>query len=250
MRFRLLMAMASSLLLAASLPAQQPDRVQAALLCKGKEALVHAVPLQPGYVITFTIPSTGVMKPLLKAEPQSAGPNCPGDVKVPAGAGHGAALRRPRPAMDFIAGVASDDERLYILTATRVFQSAPASAGPKAAKHPGRSPAPSGEATEAKLIGHQFKLHAFSLKDGAALMGEGYELPLVSDDAKATEPPDTMNVKETLGRGPIELVAGGLKCRGTTVLFAGNEIKSLEVKGKQFTPPPGFFGRNPGERIF
>ena len=40
-------------------------------------------------------------------------------------------------------------------------------------------------------------------------MGEGYELPLVSEDAKATEPPDTMNVKETLGRGPIELVAGG-----------------------------------------
>ena len=54
---------------------------------------------------------------------------------------------------------------------------------------------------EPTLLGHQFKLHAYSLKDGAALLGDGYELPLVNEDPKATEPPDTKKVTETLGRG-------------------------------------------------
>jgi hypothetical protein len=81
-------------------------------------------------------------------------------------------------------------------------------------------------------------------------MGDGYELALVNEDPKATEPPDTTKLTETLGKGDIQLVAGGVKCRGTTVIFAGNEVKSLEVKGKQFTPPPGFFVRDPDVRSF
>jgi hypothetical protein len=243
---RTLFAVAALLSLASPLAAQRPDRVQAALLHKSKDAFVHAVPLQPGYMITFTIPSTGVMKPLLKAEPQSA------ESKAAAVGGHGGSAGRQRqPPGELIAGVAVDEERLYVLTATRVFRSAPAKGGAGGARGPaGRAARTVEGAAENKLIGHQFKLHAFSLKDGTALMGEGYELPLVNEDPKATEPPDTTKVKETLGKGPIELVSGGIKCRGTTVIFSGNDVKSLEVKGKQFTPPPGFFGRDPDVRIF
>jgi hypothetical protein len=241
----ILIAVAGWLSLAGPLAAQRLDRVQAVLLHTGKDAFVHAVPLQPGYMITFTIPSTGVMKPLLKAEPQSP------EGKPAAAGAHGTFGRRPLLPVELIAGAAADGERLYVVTATRVFQSLPAKGGGGGGGARGfssLSPRAAGEATEMKLIGHQFKLHAFSLKDGTALMGEGYELPLVSEDPKATEPPDTTKVSETLGKGPIELVPGGLKCRGTTVIFSGNDVKSLEVKGKQFTPPPGFFNRDPDAR--
>lgn len=239
---------------------------------KSKDAFVHAVPLLPGHLVTFTAPETGVMKPLLKALPQSAddGPAAGGR-----GAGHGSFFRRRQPQGELIAGVAVDSERLYILTATRVFGAAPQEpasdepaikkrAGKKAGKKkktaveppgtttPGAKPPPADAADAAKpiLIGHQFKVHAFALKDGTALMGDGYELALVNENPNATEPPDTTNVTETLGKGPIELIDGGLKCRGTTVIFSGNEVKSLEVKGRQFTPPPGFFARDPDVRTF
>jgi hypothetical protein len=223
-------------------PAQTLDAVQAALLHKGKDAIVHAVPLTPGYLVTFTVPTTGVMKPLLKAEPHEAGPGA-------AGTGRPPGIRRPRhPAPELIAGTAVDAERLYVVTATRVFA---APAAEESGRHGSASgPAPAAEAPRPKVIGHQFRLYAFSLADGVAVMGEGYELPLVSEDPNATEAPDTLKVKETLGRGQLELVPGGVKCRGTTVIFEGAAVKSLEVKGKQFTPPPGYFIRDPGERIF
>src|SRR6185503_181598 len=195
MSHRIVPAIAALLLLSSSLAAQRPDRVQAALLHKGKDAFVHALPLQPGYLVTFTVPSTGVMKPLLKAEPQA-----PADVKTIAAGGHGALVRPARrPQGDLIAGVAVDNERLYVLTATRVFQATPAKS--VAGSPPPGSASATGRGADApgkiKLIGHQFKLHAFSLKDGTTLMGEGYELPLVSDDPNATAPPDTTKVQET-----------------------------------------------------
>jgi hypothetical protein len=208
------------------------------------------------------------MKPLLKALPQSA---AEGAAAGGRGAGHGGFFRRRQQQGELIAGVAVDSERLYILTATRVFGAAPEEPAAKepaikkpaakktgkkkkkaAAEPPGTPPPPAETAAAAKpvLIGHQFKLHAFSLNDGTALMGDGYELALVNEDPNATEPPDTTNVTETLGKGPIELIDGGLKCRGTTVIFSGNDVKSLEVKGRQFTPPPGFFARDPDVRTF
>ena len=241
MRRAVIVALCGLTLFPASLAAQAPDAVQAALLHKGKDAIAHAVPLQPGYLVTFTTPSTGVMKPLLKVEPHADG----------AAAARPIGVRRPRQiGADLIAGTAVDAERLYVVTATRVFARPAAEGGPGSERGPGRPPAAAAEPPPPKLIGHQFRLHAFSLTDGSALMGDGYELPLVSDDPKATEPPDTTKVKETLGRGPIELTPGGLKCRGTTVIFDGSAVKSLEVKGRQFTPPPGFFSRDPNERIF
>jgi len=237
-------AVALTVIVAPAALAQRPDGVQSTLLYKGKDAFVHAVPLAPGFVMTFTVPSTGVMKPILKTEPQP-----PPDGKRPAM--HGALFGRSRliPA-DLVAGVAVDDARLYVLTATRVYQAADADRGdgPRGRGGPGAGSADA-TARPPKLIGHRFKLHAFSLADGKPLMGDGYDLPLVSEDPKATEPPDTTRVTETLGRGPIELIKDGLKCLGTTVIFEGNSVKSLDVKGKQFTPPPGFFARDPDVRI-
>jgi hypothetical protein len=250
---RFTLTIAAIVSLTAALPAQRPDRVQAVLLHKSEEAFVHAVPLQPGHMLTFTVPSTGVMKPLIKTEPKSAE-----DAKAAAAgaSGHGrVAFRRgPLPA-DLVAGVAVDDQRLYVLTATRVFQPAADGAGDatgprgSAGEPPGAPPA-ADKPAKMKLIGHQFKLHAFSLKDGTALMGDGYELPLVNEDPKATEPPDTTKITETLGRGMLKLVTGGVKSRGTTITFTGNDVKSVDTHGKQFTPPPGFFVREPFGRNF
>jgi hypothetical protein len=195
-------------------------------------------------MITFTVPETGVMKPLVKTEPKT-----PADVKTALPGAHGAIRRAPLPA-DLVVGVALDAERLYVLTAARVFQMAtPTTPGGGERGRASRGRAPVDEPTEPTLLGHQFKLHAYSLKDGAALLGDGYELPLVNEDPKATEPPDTKKVTETLGRGPIELVTGGVKSRGTTIIFTGNDVKSVDVQGKQFTPPPGFFVRDPSARI-
>jgi hypothetical protein len=255
MLYRLALAIAAIVMLATVLPAQPADSVQAVLLHKSEEAFLHAVPLQPGYLISFTVPSTGVMKPLLKTEPKSA--EDAKAVLAGAGAPGGGRFRRgPLPA-DLVAGVAVDAQRLYVLTATRVFQQAADGDGGAGdargrAGRSGRSArarAAADKPVEMKLIGHQFKLHAFSLKDGTALMGDGYELPLVNEDPKATEPPDTTKVTETLGRGLLEVVSGGVKSRGTAITFTGNDVKSVDTQGKQFTPPPGFFVRQPFERI-
>jgi hypothetical protein len=229
------------LAIGAAVHAQRPDRVQAVLLHKSGEAFVHAVPLQPGFMITFTVPETGVMKPLLKTEPKT-----PADEKA---APPGGRFRRTVPPADLVLGTALDDERLYVVTGTRVFER-PMSGGagpPGGSRESRRTPAD--ESAEPTLLGHQFKLHAYSLKDGTALLGDGYELPLVNEDPKATEPPDTKKVTETLGRGLLELVSGGVKSRGTTITFTGNDVKSVDVQGKQFTPPRGFFLRDPSRGI-
>jgi hypothetical protein len=131
-----------------------------------------------------------------------------------------------------VAGVAVDKERLYVITATRIL-----AANPRA-KSGG----------SLVVTGHHFRLHAFWLKDGSPIMGVGYQLPLVSDDPKAKEPPDTKQVTETLGVGPLEIVEGGVRCRGTAILFTEKSVKSVDVKGKQFTPPPDFFEPGLGSR--
>lgn len=260
-RFLLVTALIGMLHVAPVFAQPQADAVQSVLLHKGKDGFVHAVPLQPGFVITFTAPDTGVMKTLLKVELQP----------LPTDRLGMGAVRRRTAQGDLVAGVAVDNERLYVLAATRVYGAAPdANPSPKKAKKSKSKPAvdvgspdvtpPSARggqagdqarvvATEPMLIGHQFKLFAFALKDGAPLLGDGYALPLVNEDPMATEPPDTKRVRETLGRGSIKLVKEGVQARGTTILFTGSDVRSVETQGKQFTPPPGFFAREP-ERVF
>lgn len=198
--------------------------VQATLLHKGEDLYIHASPLEPGYLVTLTVPSSGVMKPLLKAQPRpQPGPD----------ATSGVASQFPFQG-DLVAGVAVDRERLYVLTASRIFARKPQDE---------RTPHAPAAALKPELIlaGHHLILHVFWLKDGSTLTGRGYVLPLVSEDKEAAKAPDTKSVDETLGKGPLELVEGGVKCRGTALLFNGKSVKSVEIKGRQFTPSPDFF---------
>jgi hypothetical protein len=207
--------------------AQGPGGVQATLLHKGEDLYIHASPLNPGHLITLTVPSSGVMKPLLKAQPR------PADSKKDAkGTASGASNRLPFQG-DFVAGVAVDKDRLYVLTASRIFAQKPAGGS--------APPATTAAKSELALIGHHLILHVFWLGDGSALTGRGYVLPLVSEDKGAKGPPDTKKVDETLGQGPLEVIEGGVKCRGTALLFSGKNVKSVEIKGRQFTPSPDFF---------
>jgi hypothetical protein len=225
---RLLLLLVAFIVPAAAL-AQRPG-VQAALLHKSEDLFVHAAPLGPGHLIVLTVPSSGVMKTLLKAQPVTLATDTDGDKTTVARAAV-PPLRRG-PFHELVAGVAMDDERLYVLTATRIFgQDSRVKSGNRLV-----------------VIGHHFRLHAFWLKDGSALMGAGYQLPLVREDASAKDPPDTKKVAETLGAGPLTLVEEGVRCRGTTVLFKERGVRSLEVKGKQFTPPPDFFEPGLGSR--
>lgn len=161
---------------------QSVDAPQATLLAKSDDTLIHAISLSPGHVIVRTVPSTGVMKPLLKTQ-------------APVG----------RQVGDFIAGVAQDEHRLYVLLATD------------------------------HRLARRLHLHAFWLADGSPLLGEGYDLGYCGRDDTARE------IGETLGSGPLELNSDGVSCHGVTVRFNGRNVSTIEQDGKAFTPPPNFF---------
>jgi hypothetical protein len=91
-----------------------------------------------------------------------------------------------------IVGIASDAERLYVLS-----------------WNSGQTRNPPGEAA---TEGH-YSLQTFWLAEGARI----YAWPLTGSDVPAAAP------AETTDKGPLQLTGNGVSCYGTTVSFKGNE---------------------------
>lgn len=188
-----LVCLAGMALAASPARGQDEDALQSPRLAKGEDFSVHAVPVMPGYLIVHSVPSTGVMKALLKASPPVGNPNS-------------RAVR-----VRHCAGVAVDQERMYVLIAER---------NEKVVTEPG-----------ATVIPPQFSLtlHAFALADGKRLMGEGLGMGRVE------------RAPETLGAGLLRLTDSGVETDQGKVEFDGRTVTQVELQGRRFTPPADLF---------
>jgi hypothetical protein len=214
--------------------AQRDPGMQAPLLAKGEDFLVHAVPQADGYVITHLVPSTGVMKALaMSSHPEER----PMDMRRSRG-GRGARFDRaservePTSPSVHIVAAAADEKRLYVLLRVAGMQ--------RGGVYP--------VSGDSDLLTPHVRLQAFSLADGAPLLGpNGYAIQSEGSErdgrrmARLVSTDEEKPLEESLSAGPLALEGETVSVLGTSLTFEGGTVSNLKIDDREFSPPPGFF---------
>ena len=228
--------LSAALVAAIALPsaAQRDPGMQAPLLAKGEDFLVHAVPQAEGYVVTHLVPSTGVMKALvMSTHPEESAPDLRGSRS-----GRGARFDRASerivaaaPSVHIVAS-AADEQRLYVLLRVAGM----------------RRGGPYPVAGESDPFAAHLRLQAFSLADGAPLLGpNGYAILSEGGEEDAKSVAQLVStggegpITESLAAGPLVLDNNTVSVFGTSLEFEGRAVSNLKIDDREFTPPPGFF---------
>jgi hypothetical protein len=212
--------------------AQEVDHLQAFLVARGDDYFIHVVPATPGHMLVHTIPSSGVMKPFFVAGP-------PVDVAPHRG------VEPVEPGEVRIVGLASDNERLYVVARRRAnagdCPSGSATESPPTPENPA-APAPLGRDSVADPTADPVQIDITAdppAADRFFLMVFWQQDASLVQRLELTVPADRSAPEPTLGRGPLRIVEGGVSAFDSVYTFDGRILSTIRTPdGREFTPPP------------